>query len=76
MFLSFEKYEQVLLNKKHNEPVVKSRIQSNKHVLWTETETKKSLRFADDKRYILEDGIRTTPLGYYKNVVKRQRKNI
>ena len=40
-------------------------IQSNNHILHTVKQRKKALCAFDDKRYILEDGIKTLPYGHF-----------
>ena len=40
-------------------------IRSYRHQLYTIEQTKMSLNYYDDKRYILDDGIDTLPYGHY-----------
>ena len=61
-----EKFNEVLFSKQDAAPVPITQIRSIKHRNFTLTSSKKSVRYVDDKRYC-EDGIHTTPLGYYKN---------
>ena len=58
----FDKFKDVLLHDKIIRPKMK-RIQSKKHKLGTYEIDKISLSCFDDKRYVLDDGIRT--LAYF-----------
>ena len=40
------------------------RIQGHSYLIWTYNINKISLRYFDDKRYILDDGIKTLPYGH------------
>ena len=41
-------------------------LRSEKHIIYSMRQNKKTLSSYDDKRYILEDGISTLPYGHYK----------
>ena len=58
----FDKSKEVLFNEKIIRHKIKS-IQSKKHKLGTYETDKISLSYFDDKRYVLDDGIRT--LAYF-----------
>lgn len=62
--LQLENYKQCLFE--DTEVIAKfNNIRSFNHQLYSVTETKKALSAADNKRYILEDKIRTLPFGHY-----------
>ena len=60
----FDKFKDVLFNEKSIRHKMK-RIQSKKHKLGTYEIDKISLSYFDDKRYVLDNGIRT--LAYFHN---------
>ena len=54
------------LFRKQIKSVVQSSIRSHNHVVQSIRLNKIGLSYADDKRYILDDGIQTLPYGHYK----------
>ena len=62
--LSHDHYRNVI-NNQQTIMVTMNAIQSKKHELMTLCTNKKTLSIADDKRYILEDGISTLAYGHY-----------
>ena len=61
--LKHELYREVLLDRK-DVYVTQKTIQSKNHILKTVEQYRVGLSAYDDKRYILEDGIRTLPYGH------------
>ena len=63
--ISFEDYKDCLFSRKEQMRKMNVII-SHKHEMFTETINKIALSADDDKRYILEDGIKTLAHGHYK----------
>ena len=62
-----ENYKEALFNNKISREM-QHRIQSNKHNVYTVQQNKVCLSPLDDKRYILEDGVRTLAYGHHQIV--------
>ena len=64
--LNHDMYKKCVLEESYNKSVNVTGIRSSNHVLYTLSGNKRALCSFDDKRYILDDGIRTLAYGHYK----------
>jgi hypothetical protein len=62
--ITFDDYTDTLFNNKNSEHKIRS-LKSERHEMFIEEVEKASLSPFDDKRYILSDGIKTVPFGWF-----------